>query len=49
MTEVSDQESDGSSLDFFPALMSTDQPWDQREPGLLRSLFTHTEAAQAGI
>lgn len=46
MTGDSDWESDGSALDF-PPLMSTDQPWDQLEPGLLQSLFTQTETARA--
>uniref|UniRef100_A0A3B5AZG8 Uncharacterized protein n=1 Tax=Stegastes partitus TaxID=144197 RepID=A0A3B5AZG8_9TELE len=42
MTGDSDWESDGSALDF-PPLMSTDQAWDQLEPGLLQNLFTQTE------
>lgn len=46
MTGDSDWESDGSALDF-PPLMSTDQAWDQLEPGLLQSLFTQTETSQA--
>ena len=46
MTGDSDWESDGSALDF-PPLMSTDQAWDQLEPGLLQSLFTQTETGQA--
>lgn len=46
MTGDSDWESDGSALDL-PPLMSTDQAWDQLEPGLLQSLFTQTETAQA--
>lgn len=46
MTGDSDWESDGSALDF-PPLMSTDQSWDQLEPGLLQSLFTHTEPSQS--
>ncbi|XP_010789555.1 microtubule-actin cross-linking factor 1-like isoform X3 [Notothenia coriiceps] len=45
MTGDSDWESDGSALDF-PALMSTDQIWDQLEPGLLQSLFTQQETSQ---
>lgn len=45
MTGDSDWESDGSALDF-PPLMSTDQAWDQLEPGLLQSLFTQTETSQ---
>uniref|UniRef100_A0A3Q1GS91 Uncharacterized protein n=1 Tax=Acanthochromis polyacanthus TaxID=80966 RepID=A0A3Q1GS91_9TELE len=46
MTGDSDWESDGSALDF-PPLMSTDQAWDQLEPGLLQNLFTQTEPSQA--
>lgn len=46
MTGDSDWESDGSALDF-PPLMSTDQAWDQLEPGLLQSLFAQTETYQA--
>ncbi len=46
MTGDSDWESDGSALDF-PPLMSTDQAWDQLEPGLLQSLFTQAETSQA--
>ncbi|XP_068432088.1 microtubule-actin cross-linking factor 1, isoforms 6/7-like [Clinocottus analis] len=42
----SDWESDGSALDF-PPLVSTDQVWDQLEPGLLQGLFTLTETSQA--
>lgn len=45
MTGDSDWESDGSALDF-PPLMSTDQPWDQLEPGVLQALFTQTETAR---
>lgn len=45
MTGDSDWESDGSVLDF-PPLMSTDQPWDQLEPGVLQSLFTQTDTAR---
>lgn len=46
MTGDSDWESDGSALDF-PPLVSTDQAWDQLEPGLLQGLFTQTETSQA--
>lgn len=46
MTGDSDWESEGSALDF-PPLVSTDQAWDQLEPGLLQSLFTQTETGQA--
>lgn len=45
MTGDSDWESDGSALDL-PLLMSTDQAWDQLEPGLLQSLFAQTETVQ---
>lgn len=45
MTGESDWESDSSALDF-PPLMSTDQPWDQLEPGVLQNLFTQTETAR---
>ncbi|KAK5910872.1 hypothetical protein CgunFtcFv8_005095 [Champsocephalus gunnari] len=48
MTGDSDWESDGSALDF-PALMSTDQIWDQLEPGLLQSLFTQQETSQTEV
>lgn len=48
MTGDSDWESDGSALDF-PPLMSTDQAWDQLEPGLLQSLFTQTETSQEQV
>lgn len=48
MTGDSDWESDGSALDF-PQLMSTDQPWDQLEPGVLQSLFTQTETARGMV
>ncbi|KAL6099375.1 macf1 [Pungitius sinensis] len=46
MTGDSDWESDCSALDF-PPLVSTDQAWDQLEPGLLQGLFAQTEASQA--
>lgn len=46
MTGDSDWESDGSTLDF-PLLVSTDQVWDQLEPGLLQGLFAQTESSQA--
>lgn len=46
MTGDSDWESDGSALDF-PPLTSTEQAWDQLEPGLLQSLFAQTETYQA--
>ncbi|KAK5883263.1 hypothetical protein CesoFtcFv8_019612 [Champsocephalus esox] len=48
MTGDSDWESDGSALDFS-ALMSTDQIWDQLEPGLLQSLFTQQETSQTEV
>lgn len=42
MTGDSDWESDGSFVDFSP-LVSTDQHWDNLEPGILQNLFAHTE------
>lgn len=45
MTGDSDWESDGSALDL-PPLMSSDQAWDQLEPGLLQSLFAQAETGQ---
>lgn len=42
LTGDSDWESDGSIVDLSP-LMSTDQQWDDLEPGILQNLFAQTE------
>lgn len=45
MTGDSDWESDSSALEF-PPVVSSDQVWDQLEPGLLQSLFSQPELSQ---
>uniref|UniRef100_A0A3Q2QGJ4 Uncharacterized protein n=1 Tax=Fundulus heteroclitus TaxID=8078 RepID=A0A3Q2QGJ4_FUNHE len=45
MTGDSDWESDSSALDFTPVVCS-DPAWDPLEPGLLQSLFSHTDSGQ---